>query len=150
MATGALVWSAFMAQQNTSARSAAAVDAIWADLAPRAEFAPLQAYCAARCPGDTGACERAYIQAFGYRGIAFAWYEPQFDVIPAATFYASPRGERLLFTEGLAAAQNMPRDAQGDVTVINAIPAIAAARNADACFATALDRVLSGPLPGGE
>jgi hypothetical protein len=149
MATGALVWSAFMAQQNASARSAAEVDAIWADLAPRAEFAPLRAYCAARCPGEPKACERAYIQAFGYRGIAFAWYEPQFDVISAATFYASPRGERLLFTEGLATAQNLPRDAHGDVTAINAIPAIAAARGVDACFATGLDRVLEGPLPDG-
>jgi hypothetical protein len=149
MATGALVWSTFSAQQTTSARSAAEVRAIWADLAPRAEFAPLRAYCAARCPGEPGACERAYIQAFGYRGIALAWYEPQFDVIPAATFYASPRGERLLFTEGLAAGQNVPREGPGDVMAINAIPAISAARGADICFTTALDRALSGPLPGG-
>ncbi len=149
MTTATLVWNAVWFAPPTAPRSAPEVEAIHAALAPRADFAPLRAYCAARCPTETGACERAYIQAFGYRSIAFAWYEPPFDVIPSATFYASPRGERLLFSEGLATGQSIPRDAMEDVAAINAAPAIIAARSADACFAAALDRVLSGPLPGG-
>jgi hypothetical protein len=150
MASAALVWNALVAHAQDPSLPDAAVEIIWRELSPLPEFAPLQLYCAARCPAEPGQCERAYLQAFGYPGRAFTWYEPQPDAISRAAFYASPRGERVLITQGMMAGLHFLPETLGDAATINAAPAIIAARRSDACFASAVDRVLAGPLLGGR
>jgi hypothetical protein len=144
MAAAALVWHAAWRHTPDAPLPEADLQTLWQTLSTQAEFAPIALYCAAQCPADPPQCERAYLQAFGYQPMSFSGYEPQSDVVTPATFYASPRAERLIITNGIIHALHIPPDAMGDAT---SVPALATAMTSDACFAAAVTRVLTAPLP---
>ena len=145
IAAAALVWNAAWHHLPDAPLPDADAQTLWQTLSPRPEFAPVALYCAAHCPADPAACERAYLQAFGYQPGNFTWFEPQSDALAPAIFYASPRAEHLLITNGIIYALNVPPDA---LSLATAVPALGAAMASDACFATTVTRVLTTPLPG--
>lgn len=145
----ALVWNATSLHRPDAPLSDADVQTILQELAPRPEFTPVSLYCNAHCPAAPAACQRAYLQAFGHQTGNFSWFEPQSDAISPAAFYASPRGERLLLSNGVTYGLQLPPDRQGDVAAIMAIPSLATAARTDACLAAAVTRVLTTALPTG-
>jgi hypothetical protein len=147
MAAAALVWNAAWRHAPDAPLNDTDLQTLWQTLSPRTEFTPVTLYCVAHCPADPPNCERAYLQAFGYQPMSVSAYEPQSDAISPATYYASPRGERLLMTNSITYALRIPLQEQANPTAIMAIPSLAAAAKSDACFATAVTRVLTTPLP---
>jgi hypothetical protein len=145
MAAAALVWNAAWHHLPDAPLPDVDVQTLWQTLSAQAEFTPVTLYCTAHCPADPPNCERAYLQAFGYQPGNFTWFEPQSDAVAPATFYASPRAEHLLITNGITYALHIPPDALSSAT---AVPALATAITSDACFAAAVIRVLTTPLPG--
>jgi hypothetical protein len=150
MAAATLVWNAAWRHKPDAPLPSADVQILWQILSPRPEFRPIALYCTANCPADPAQCERAYLQAFGFQNGNFSWFEPQSDILSFAAFYASPRAEQHLIRNGIAYALHVPPEAKQDSATILTIPALAAALKTDACFATAVTRVLTSPLPGRE
>lgn len=148
MTAATLVWNAPWLHAPNAPVTSADVQTIWVNLSPHPAFAPVALFCDAACPDDPAACERAYIQAFGYQNGNSGWYEPQSEIISAANFYASPRAAHILVSDGISIGLGIPPDQTPDPATILAIPSLAAAAKSDACFAASVTRVLTTPLPG--
>jgi hypothetical protein len=106
-------------------------------LAGTPDLAPLDAACAAACPGSAAQCTAAWMLAFGlpqgHGGIA----QPFAALIAPAEFWASPRGIDLLMARNLSTMP--PEFATG--------PVMAAATSLDGCFAAATATALPQAQP---
>lgn len=115
------------------------------DLMPRPQFAPVRAYCQARCPGTTSACAAAFVTIFGQPYHATAQATPLQAVMGTAEFFASPRGEQVLL--GPAMVHRLGLDRPGGYRgAVADSPAWLAAKSLDACLAEGVLRAQS-PLP---
>jgi hypothetical protein len=115
------------------------------DLLPRPEFAPIRAFCAARCGPTAPFCERAFLSLLGAPHHSTTQSTPLQSLMPEAEFFATPRGEQVLLAAamkhrlGLDLSQDPSTAAADD-------PALVSARGLDACLADAALRALQ-PLP---
>ena len=120
------------------------------DLMPRPQFAPVRAYCQARCPGTTPTCEAAFVTIFGQPYHAITQATPLQAVLSAAEFFASPRGEQVLLGPGMVHRLGLDRLALdrlgGYRGAVADSPAWVAANSLDACLAEGVLRAQS-PLP---
>ena len=105
----------------------------------RPQFAPVRAYCAATCPGTVAACEAAFVTVMGQPFHDTAQLTPPQDLIPMADFFATPRGEQALLRCGLMHHLGLDRH----IGTVDNSPALAAARQIDACFAAGAMRALA-------
>ena len=118
---------------------AALVDAVLRDMIDRPQFAPVRAYCAAACPGTASACAAAFVTVMGQPFHDTAQLTPPQDLIPMADFFATPRGEQALLRGGLMHHLGLDRH----IGTVDNSPALAAARQIDACFADGAMRALA-------
>jgi hypothetical protein len=111
--------------QRRTLPDAATASAAAGFLAGTPDLAPLDAACAAACPGSAAQCTAAWMLAFGlpqgHGGIA----QPFAALIAPAEFWASPRGIDLLMARNLRSLP--PEFATG--------PVMAEAAALDGCFA---------------
>lgn len=92
------------------------------------EFQPILAVCAAACPQTRAHCTTAFVAAFGHPFGRVTTAQPFASLIPASEFFATPRGRLVLL-----------RSTQGQLGDDPAAsPALAAARQIDACLADAI------------
>jgi len=91
-------------------------------------FQPLLGLCAAACPATAQACTTAYVAAFGHPYGRATMAQPLTSLMSTRDFFATPRGQLLLLR---SAAGQLRGDAEGS-------PALAAARDIDACLADAV------------
>jgi hypothetical protein len=91
-------------------------------------FQPLLALCAAACPQTKDQCTTAYVAGFGHPFGRAAQSQPLTALISTEDFFATPRGRLLLLRS--------TRGALGDTPATS--PALAAARQIDACLADAI------------
>lgn len=113
----------FRPDSPIDAATAAAAVALFSD---EPEFQPLLALCAATCPQTKDLCTTAYVAAFGHPFGRATLSQPLTSLISTADFFATPRGRLLLLRFG-----QLGEDPA-------ASPALAAARQIDACLADAV------------
>lgn len=106
------------------------------DLLPLPEFAPVRAFCAARCATTAPACETAFLSLLGAPHPSTAQSTPLNGLMPEAAFFASPRGAQVLLAPALKRRLALNRAAD-PLAQAAADPAFRAARDLDACFADA-------------
>ena len=136
-----LLWQ----QEPPAPVPAATVQIIIQDLLPSPQFAPLRAYCAARCPTTLPACEAAFVTIFAQPYHTIAAQTPYHDLISAADFFATPRGEQVLLGPALTHRLGLDR-VDGYQGALADNPALQAASAIDACLTAGAIRALS-PLP---
>ncbi len=73
---------------------------VLADLLPRPQYAPVRAYCAARCP-DAPACAAAFVTLLGAPHHSVTPATPFQGLIDEAEFFATPRGDQVLLASGV-------------------------------------------------
>ena len=124
------------------------VSIVLRDLMPRPQFAPVRAYCEARCPTSAAACEAAFVTLLGVPLPSIEQASPIHDTISEAEFFASPRGEQMLLGPALFAwnHRNWANGGAGYSGPLQDNPAFQTARTVDACFAEGALRA-SEPLP---
>lgn len=118
------------------------------DLLPLPEFAPIRAFCAARCAGTAPSCEAAYLSLLGAPHPSTAQSTPLNGLMTEAAFFATPRGAQVLLAPALQQRLSLNRSAD-PLAQAMADPAVGAARGIDACFADAALQSLQ-PFPGGN
>lgn len=115
------------------------------DLLPRPQYAPVRAYCAARCPEDPQSCAAAFAGLLGAPRAATTALTPPAEVMDTEDFFATPRGEQVLL--GTAALHHLDLDqSPAPAAGLAKTPAFAAISQQDACFAAGVTRALS-PFP---
>ena len=121
------------------------VSVVVTDLMPRPQFAPVRAYCEARCPTSAAACETAFVTLLGVPHLSLDQATPLHDTMSEAEFFASPRGEQVLLRPALLewSHRNWGTGYSGP---LKDNPAIQTASTVDACFAAGALRA-SEPLP---
>lgn len=92
------------------------------------EFQPLLTLCATACPPSHDQCTTAFVAAFGHPYGRATLDQPLTSLISTTDFFATPRGRLLLLRS--------TRGALGDTPATS--PALAAARQIDACLADAI------------
>ena len=117
---------------------------VLADLLPRPQFAPVRAYCAARCP-DVPACEAAFVTLLGAPHHSVTPATPLQGLIDEAAFFATKRGEQVLLSAGVKhrLGLDLKQDAAG---LLPQNPAYQAARAIDACLTDGALRAIK-PFP---
>lgn len=115
------------------------------DLLPLPEFAPIRAFCAARCAGTAPACEAAYLSLLGAPHPSTAQSTPLNGLMSEAAFFATPRGAQVLLAPALKQRLALNRVAD-PVAHAAADPALQAVRGLDACFADAALQALQPSL----
>ncbi len=116
-----------------------------ADLLPRSTFAPVRAFCAARCAATAPACEQAFLSLLGAPYHTVAQAAPLNSLMDEAAFFATPRGEQVLL--GAAVRHRLGLNLVTDpASRLVQDPAFVASRSLDACFADAATRALQ-PFP---
>lgn len=106
-----------------AATASAAVAAFRADPG----FLPLTALCKASCPQTADQCAVAFVAAFGHPYGRATSAQPLTSLISTETFFATPRGRQVLLRTTQGALGDDPASS----------PALAAAREIDACLADA-------------
>jgi hypothetical protein len=109
------------------------------DLMPRPQFAPVRAYCEARCASTAAACEAAFVSTLGQPYHTVARATPFLAVMSEADFFASPRGEQVLLGPGLAHRLGLDR-VGGYRGAVADSPAWRGANAADSCLAQGMLR----------
>jgi hypothetical protein len=114
-------------------RSGPPLDSVTAEAAAAAfraepEFQPLLTLCAATCPQTQGQCTTAFVAAFGHPTGRTASSQPPTSLISTGDFFATPRGRLVLLRSTLGQIGDDPATS----------PALAAARQIDACLADAI------------
>lgn len=118
------------------------VEMVLHDLLPRPQFAPVRAYCAARCPDDPQSCAAAFAGLLGAPRTATTALTPPVAVMETTAFFATPRGEQVLL--GSATKHHLGLDHAPDpAAALVKNPAFQAIRQQDACFAAGLERALT-------
>ena len=116
-----------------------------ADLLPRPQFAPVRAYCAARCPATAPACAAAFVSLLGAPHPSVAQVTPLTDLMDEAAFFATQRGEQVLLNAGVRDSLGLDR-VPDPGELLPHDPAWQSARAMDACFGDAALRALQ-PFP---
>ena len=116
-----------------------------ADLLPRAQFAPVRAFCAARCPTAAPACEAAFVTLLGAPHQSVTQSTPLIGLMDEAAFFATPRGEQVLLSAGVRHRLHLDR-VPDPGELLPQDPAWQAAQAMDACFGDAALRALQ-PFP---
>lgn len=92
------------------------------------EFQPILALCAATCPQTQDHCVTAFVAAFGHPFGRATLAQPLTSLISTKDFFATPRGRLALLRSTLGQVGDDPATS----------PALAAARQIDACLADAI------------
>ena len=116
-----------------------------ADLLPRPQFAPVRAFCAARCPTSTPSCEAAFVTLFGAPHHSVTPLTPLTALMPEAAFFATRRGEQVLLGAGIRHRLHLDL-VQDAATPLQQDPAWQSARAIDACLANGALRAVQ-PFP---
>ncbi len=118
---------------------------VLSDLMPRPQFAPIRAWCAARCAATAPGCEAAFVGLLGAPHQSVSLNTPLMALMREGDFFATPRGEQVLM--GPALRHRLGLDLVPDVMgSLLQNPAYRAARAADACMADGALRAVQ-PLP---
>ncbi|MGL4235711.1 hypothetical protein [Tabrizicola sp.] len=92
------------------------------------EFQPLLAVCATTCPASQDQCATAFVAAFGHPPGGVTRVQPLTSLISTEDFFATPRGRLILLRSTAGQLGDDPATS----------PALAAARDIDACLADAI------------
>lgn len=92
------------------------------------EFQPLLTLCATACPQTKDQCTAAFVAGFGHPYGRATTAQPLTSLISTTDFFATPRGRLLLLRSTAGAIGDDPANS----------PALAAARQIDACLADAI------------
>ncbi|HLQ20213.1 MAG TPA: hypothetical protein VK146_14665, partial [Tabrizicola sp.] len=92
------------------------------------EFQPLLTLCAAACPQTKDQCTTAFVAAFGHPYGRVTTSQPLTSLVATEDFFATPRGRLILLRSTQGAVGDDPATS----------PALAAARQIDACLADAI------------
>lgn len=115
------------------------------DLVPRPQFAPVRAWCAARCSTTTAACEAAFVALLGAPHHSVNPSTPLAALMDPAAFFATPRGEQVLLAA--AVKHRLGLDLVPDAgALLPQDKAWQSVRATDACFADAALAALA-PFP---
>ena len=112
------------------------VEVVLRDLLPRPQFGPVRAFCAARCAATAPACAAAFVTLLGDPHPSIDPLTPLDDLLGEARFFASPRGAQVLLSAGVRHSLGLDLVADARVRA-SSHPALAAARDTDACLADA-------------
>ena len=125
--------------QNVDTKTVAVV---LADLLPRSSYAPLRAYCAARCPITQPECAAAFVGVLGRLGESTPLGTPLLSVMTQDRFFATLRGEQVLVGWSLQGG------IEPDHTIAAPLlaPAYLDAKSRNSCFAEGVLRALR-PFP---
>ncbi len=134
-----------LGKQNSPPVPAETVSVVMTNLMPRPLFAPVRAYCEARCPTSAAACEAAFVTLLGVPHLSLDQATPLHDTMSEAEFFASPRGEQVLVGQALIAWSHRLGGA-GYSGPLQDNHAFQTASTVNACFAAGALRA-SVPLP---
>lgn len=107
MATADLLLRMILRNATPDAAEAATAAAA---LAGESDFRAVESLCAAHCPDDPATCAVDWVGAYSYPPRVLEYHVPPVALVPAAEFWATPRGASLLLAE-LRAPDTAPRPA---------------------------------------